>query len=362
MLQALDNHGKVVTLYSLNKERLAKLKVEGHFYCPVCKEKLLIRAGEKVIAHFAHHRKSSCPHGGEGAYHEQGKLDLYKWFSDQGFRVKLEHYLAEIKQRPDLLVEIGSKTLAIEFQCASIPMSDVQRRTAKYRENGFVPIWILGANKLNRLTSQMIKISSTDASYIHQFHEYFPLSIYYYCSLQKQFIFFQDFYFFTQTKAYGSLSVMALDRATLKDFFTMRKLPSDQLLQTWREELKKWRNRPVPFHQKNETAWRQWLYLHQLNVQTLPYFVNLPIQTEFMAKSPPWVWQSRLYLDLILKQKKFSFTDAHDILRNHFYPASDFPLIHSSFHPVREYFQMLERIGILKCYKQNIYVVIRTTV
>ncbi|MFC4403254.1 competence protein CoiA [Gracilibacillus xinjiangensis] len=362
MLQALNSDGELVTLYNLSADRLSKLKEEGRFYCPDCKEELIIRAGEKVIAHFAHRKKSTCQHGGEGIYHEKGKLDLYLWLRKQGIPVKLEFYLAEIKQRPDLLVEIGTKTLAIEYQCAEISIIDMKKRTESYLSAGIVPLWILGGNKLKRLSSRVLKLTANDASYIHQFHQHFPLSIYYYCSTQKQFIFFQDFSFLSQTKAFGNLLILSIEKCILKDFFTLRKLPTYHLLQTWRHELQKWRNRPVPVHQKKETAWRQWLYLQGLNVQTLPYFVNLPIQCGFMLKTPPWVWQSRLYLELIVKQRKFSFRNAMDILNTQLYPASHFPLIHSTLHPIKEYFQQLERIGILKSNKQNIYVVIRLTV
>ncbi|SER86982.1 Competence protein CoiA-like family, contains a predicted nuclease domain [Gracilibacillus ureilyticus] len=362
MLQAIDSKGRIVTLYSLDAGILAQMKEEGQFYCPDCKEELIIRAGRKVTAHFAHRKKSACLHSGEGSYHAKGKLDLYQWLKKQGIEVFLEHYISEIKQRPDLLVKLGTRTLAIEYQCARISLTELRSRTEKYRQIGMIPVWILGANNLNRLSSQLIKITSHDAAYIHQFHEHFPQIIYYYCSSQKQLIFFQDFYFLTQTKAYGNFTVKPLEKCTFKEFFLIRKLPTQQLLQIWRKELKNWRNRPVSFHQRRETEWRKWLYLHKFNTQTIPYYVNIPVQSEFMMKTPPWIWQSCLYLDLIVKRREFSLKDAADLVHNHLYPARDFPLLHAPLHPVKEYFQLLERIGILKSCKQNVYVVVRTAV
>ena len=57
--------------------------------------------------------------------------------------VVLEPLLNKISQRPDLLVRSGKKTVPIEFQCSTIPISHLEKRTSTYRGAGMEPIWIL---------------------------------------------------------------------------------------------------------------------------------------------------------------------------------------------------------------------------
>src|SRR5690625_2120567 len=104
MLQAQSNKGELITLATLTEAEIKTVRRDSQFYCPVCKELLMIRVGKQVVPHFAHYPKSKCPEtsGGEGPYHENGKLLLYKWLKSQYLHVELEPYLKNIKQQPDL--------------------------------------------------------------------------------------------------------------------------------------------------------------------------------------------------------------------------------------------------------------------
>src|SRR5690625_6633327 len=83
-------------------------------------------------------------------YHEKGKLLLYQWLKSQQLHVELEPYLKEIKQQPDILLLLQGKIIAIEYQCARIPIRDIQRRNNGYKQRGIIPIWILGAKQFKR--------------------------------------------------------------------------------------------------------------------------------------------------------------------------------------------------------------------
>src|SRR5699024_4561598 len=82
---------------------------------------------------------------GEGEYHYKGKLLLYEWLKSQQKDVKLEAYIPEIKQRPDLLLTVKNKQIAIEFQCATIDPQIIFQRNKGYRRANIIPILILGA-------------------------------------------------------------------------------------------------------------------------------------------------------------------------------------------------------------------------
>ncbi|WP_181397590.1 competence protein CoiA [Gracilibacillus dipsosauri] len=357
MLQAQNEKGEHISLYTCTIEEINQYKETTTFICPECGEKLIIKAGEKVIPHFAHRSNTTCSQGGEGAYHEKGKIDLYQRFRNQGIEVSLEQYLPEIKQRPDLLIQIENRQIPIEYQCANITTSELIKRTNAYRRSGYYPIWILGANRFQRLSSQTIKLTLNEQSYIHQFHSTFPLTIYFYCSTERQFILFQDFYFLTRTKAIGKLKAIPLARLDFRLLFQRMYLDMSALKSNWQYERKKWRNRPVPMHHSKETAWRKWLYLHQFTVQDLPSFIYLPVRSQFLMKSAPWIWQTRLFIDLMKKRSCFSLQEAVDLLQNHHLDPSQFPLISSPSNPIEEYLQLLKRIGILKAETEDSYVV-----
>src|SRR5699024_8199633 len=146
----------LVTLALIGTKAIERLR-KSTFYCPVCQTEVIVRAGPKVIPHFAHRSVVKCmASGGEGAYHEQGKLILYNWLRKQGFHVKLEHYLPDIKQRPDLFLQIGKKNIAIEFQCVPLSTKEIMKRNAGYHRLQITPIWILGANLYKRKTNDVL--------------------------------------------------------------------------------------------------------------------------------------------------------------------------------------------------------------
>src|SRR5690625_1270712 len=97
MLQAKSHQGVIVTLATLTKAEIERQKAEQQFYCPVCNRQVIIKAGSRMIPHFAHKSTLHCPssEGGEGAYHEKGKLLLYQWLKSQHLQVELEAHLPE---------------------------------------------------------------------------------------------------------------------------------------------------------------------------------------------------------------------------------------------------------------------------
>ncbi len=65
MLKAIDENEKSFILASFTRKEIEKIK-GNQFYCPTCKEKVIIKAGTKMIAHFAHVNQHDCAQQGEG--------------------------------------------------------------------------------------------------------------------------------------------------------------------------------------------------------------------------------------------------------------------------------------------------------
>ncbi|UOQ46933.1 hypothetical protein MUN88_12615 [Gracilibacillus caseinilyticus] len=361
MLQAVDDTGNSVSIWNLPRDEIQLIRKQS-MYCPVCKESVIVKAGMHNIPHFAHYRSSGCVHSGEGSYHEHGKLDLYLWLKHQGYQVELEHHFSELNQRADMLLHINGKKIAIEYQCATIPIDQIISRTKGYIEAGILPIWILGANKMKRTGSNSLHISTTDQSFLYQPHPSFPIRIFYYCSETKKMILYQDLLFLTRTKTIGTLQSIPLEWLTWKDLFRKKHHHRKWFAKYWKNYRQKWPHRPVSPYQKKETEWRQWLYLRKLTVHSLPDYVYLPIRSQYLMMTQPWIWQSLLYVELFKKREHFSLQQAALLVQHHVHSTEYFPLLSLRNDPVFEYLQLLVRIGILKDNDKNHYDVNRTTV
>lgn len=126
------------------------------FICPVCKQPVILRAGQIKVAHFAHIKGGDCAASeGETSEHLLGKKQLYAWAVKRHFSPRYEVYLSAIKQRPDLLIKIGARTVALEYQCSPISLARLQERNRGYQKLNIIVWWILGAPYQQRRLSNV---------------------------------------------------------------------------------------------------------------------------------------------------------------------------------------------------------------
>lgn len=353
MLRAKSNTGEFITLALLTPVEIDECRKNQQFYCPVCEERLMIKAGTRVIPHFAHYSKVECSSykGGEGAYHEKGKLYLYKWLKSQKLEVELEPYLQEIKQQPDLLLTLHDKKIAIEFQCARITIGQIQGRNEGYKRAGIIPIWILGANRLKRQGKYHLKVDQFTHQFIHQFSQNFPQRLFYFCPDILQLLTFQDMYQTSIRQAVGQLKFKKLYQMKFTDLFIKSPFLKESLYQLWKREKRKFRISTGKQLYGRELAWQQWLYLKQTHLEYLPSMIYLPISAQYRMKSSPWDWQSRLCLDIIDPLpvgNLFTFNRCKNLLSKHLHQQNYFPLIQSTKHPVHQYLHLLEQLQIIQ--------------
>lgn len=88
--------------------------------------------------------------------HLLGKEQIFRWAAAQGWQPQLEPYLKEIAQRPDVLVKIGGRAVALEFQCSPLSAQRLKERNAGYHKLGIAVFWLLGPTYRRRLRSGMI--------------------------------------------------------------------------------------------------------------------------------------------------------------------------------------------------------------
>lgn len=353
MLQAKSEEGVLITPASLTTKEIKTHQKENLFYCPTCKEQVIMKAGTKNIPHFAHKSQTNCPssRGGESSYHELGKLMLYKWLMKQRLQVKLEPYISKINQRPDLLLEINNKKIAIEFQCARVSVDQIQQRNKGYKTVGIIPIWILGAKRFKRQMKHHIKIDQFTLQFIHQFSLDAPPILFYFCPNTLQFTVFQDIYVTKMGQALGKLHFSKLNQIQFQDIFIKQPFLQTQLYALWKKEKQRFRLQHHFHLYGKELEWHQWLYLKETHLEQLPSIIYLPVSSQYAMKTPPWNWQSRLCLDLIQPLELGSILQVKScehLLRNHLHRPNYFPLIKSLKNPINQYLQLLAQLKVIK--------------
>jgi competence protein CoiA len=153
-----------------DKYQLKKWSDKNILICPDCGKPYEYCHGRIITPYFRHKEKNiEC--GGkysepETEEHIKGKLILYNWLiklQDLGVikNVKLETYIPETKQRPDLYFEKDNLRNVIELQCSPIA-SEYLERHELYKLANVNDIWILGLNKYNiKLTDgEIVQIKS----------------------------------------------------------------------------------------------------------------------------------------------------------------------------------------------------------
>lgn len=361
MLQAKSNKGRLITLASLTKVEIEQLRLrQKDFFCPTCNNQVIIKAGSKMIPHFAHRSRIDCPshETGEGEYHERGKLLLYQWLKSQQLNIKLEAHIPEINQRPDLLLEVNGKRIAFEYQCARIPIEQIKQRNEGYQKAGITPIWIIGAIRLKRQTKNHLKIDQFTLHLAHQFSSNYPLLLFYFCPHTLQFITVQDLYFTKIGQAIGKMNVSALNQINLQAMFSKHQFAKSEVYLLWKKEKQQFRLKQRNRLYGKELAWHQWLYLKGLYLEHLPSIIHLPIASQYRMNTPTWNWQGRLCVDLLHPipiGSEFSIKSCEQLLRKHIQLPETFPLISPIANPVEQYLQHLVHLDIIKQLSPNHY-------
>ncbi|MFD2045355.1 competence protein CoiA [Ornithinibacillus salinisoli] len=353
MLQAKSQLGIVTMLYTLSRSEIQELKKTKRFYCPTCNEEVIIKAGTQIMPHFAHRSKVNCPanEGGEGAYHEKGKLLLYHWLNKQGYNVLLEPYISSINQRPDILLMINAKKIAIEFQCARIPIDQVHKRNEGYRKANISPLWIIGANRFQRNGKKHLQVDQFTLQFLHQFNSTHQRYLYYFDPTTNLLITAQDMYETRKSKVLSNFRFLKLDQIRFRNIFQYDAFTRVELMSHWENEKKRFRVQRRIRPRGKELAWYQWLYAKGQYIDNLPSIIYLPVASQFLMKSQPWDWQSRLVMEILeplSTGKQFSIGNCSHLLKNHYFPRINYPLFHSIESPINQYLQLLCHLNLIK--------------
>lgn len=285
-------------LFSLLKARprseLIKRRRRQTFYCPVCKQQVQLKLGQKKAWHFAHLVKQHCTFEAEAEshYHLQGKKWLYTWLRRKKVPVKLEAYLPELQQRPDLLLQTAPQLTALEFQCATMPPDLLKKRTTTFQQAGLLPIWLLGGNRLARTGRYAFRLSQMDWLALR------PMSpkssqcfLLYFCPESCQFATLTQITPISATKVFAHLKFYSLNQFSLIHMYRDVKQKAFDFPKAWLHLKTSWRQ----FAYRQTSPAHQYLRRFFDVLSFFPPVAGLPTTYLYMIETPCFLWQSWLF-------------------------------------------------------------------
>ncbi|MGE8205227.1 competence protein CoiA [Heyndrickxia sp. NPDC080065] len=303
MLTALTNDGKPVCLiHCRTKNELLNYK-RYSFYCPQCREKVILKTGIYKIPHFAHQPLSNCVSSSEpeSEIHLQGKIDLYSWLSKRGMDIEMEKYLPRIKQRPDLLVKRNGRVYAFEFQCSSIPVKEMISRSSGYASCDIIPIWILGGEPYQKkisFTENVFQISDFQWSFT-QYNITQGMHFYSYSPISKKLNILSHITPLSTRKVLAHQTSVPLSQLEFPFQF-----PAKEYLKInheyWYTERKKWLQNKIIYTKNFKDPFLQSTYYNGHSPLLLSPLIGIPVNFMAVCKSHPVVWQYYIWSDGIM--------------------------------------------------------------
>lgn len=177
IINCFDNKYDKHTLKNWSSKNILK--------CPDCGKPYEYCHGEVVLPYFRHKEKNRECEGiysePESVEHINGKLILYNWLLKMQNEniiqnLKLEAYIPETKQRPDIYFEKENERYVIEFQCTPIATEYLERHEL-YKLANINDIWIMGVNNYNIKISEDGKILRKNRSKFIEKHSNFYLDV-----------------------------------------------------------------------------------------------------------------------------------------------------------------------------------------
>ncbi|WP_428417290.1 competence protein CoiA [Phocicoccus schoeneichii] len=281
MLIAYDQYNQ------LKNASLEKKNSENCYFCPSCKEKVFLKQGTKNMPHFSHYKNSECQSFSEGETEEhiRGKYFLYHFLKPHVESIEMEPYIKTLKQRPDLLITKNKQKIAIEFQCSSISVKDVLKRSKGYKKADIIVLWIIGSPLiLNTRLTQLHR------AMMNQYVLTTP-NLLYLDIINKQLIIHHHFHYLDRLKWSTSYLTRFVTMKDLPEPYNIQLVDQQIITQKAFKELR----RMQYFKTKNARCFFNKMYNQGDNLFTLPSMIFLPCEGEWTVMTPGYAWKYDLY-------------------------------------------------------------------
>ncbi|MFE4524801.1 competence protein CoiA [Cytobacillus firmus] len=361
LVASTENGVRINLIGSHSIPSLQQYREKHNFFCPECKEKVIMKIGKKRIPHFSHSKGSECPerYEKESEYHISGKVLLFKWLKKKGLNPTLEPYYPEISQRPDISVHYEGVHYALEYQCSSISEELFIKRTEAYFQAGIVPIWILAGKSIKRIGKSKISLSGFQYLFLRQTpsgHWVIPS----FCPTTKSFINIHNIQPLTVRNACAHYDVKPIFHAEADILFDPY-FKNDINIDEWKKEVRKIKNSLSQNSGAIKNNFLQYLYSRSIAPAFLPPEIGLPVRHSPFIETSPIQWQSYLFMDIIGKERPFSLPQMiaafRDRVKNNDLKIRSIPLIKtgSDILAIKEYLDVLINLNIVKHAEKGLY-------
>jgi competence protein CoiA len=304
MLVAKTKNGKMFCLgKSFQKETLIMLRKREEFFCPVCGEKVILKLGDRKIFHFSHLKAGNCRdfYENETEYHLEGKLKLYQWLRKQEIPAILEFYDREIQQRPDILFQYNHQKYALEFQCSTISEETFKQRTENYLTHGYKPLWVLGGKQLKEQYSGLSGITGFQYLFLRQAGDgklYIPS----YSPDRNTLRILYSIFPYSTKNALLRKGTFSLDKTKLPALIDPQ-MGTMVNMGHWKKSIENYKLSWSIYPSDQQKKFFLEIYNHHLNLFLLPAEIGLPIPHGLFIQTPPFIWQTYYYIDLLQNKR-----------------------------------------------------------
>ncbi|MEH7177478.1 competence protein CoiA [Neobacillus vireti] len=365
MLTARTKSGTIFSLSNhYEKENLLILRNNEEFFCPVCGEAVSLKLGNQRIYHFAHRSGTFCSdfHESESLYHLEGKLQLFQWLHMQGISAKLEYYDSLIGQRPDIMFHFRGNKYALEYQCSPIPEEIFVKRTENYIHHHYIPFWILGGKHIKAKRGNVFSLSNFNYFFLRKTPSR-QLVLPSYCSEEKRFHILSKIHPFSIKNTTASSRILSIHKTKIEEILEPT-LFNPINFTKWANEMEKSMINSSLHASPELNHFLHEIYPHNLNLYLLPPEIGLPVRHALLIQTPPIIWQTYLYVDVFQNKSPNTHIDLRDVerifndrIKMNNIIIRNLPQLTSvnPFMVVREYFQLLERLGIIIKRDESVY-------
>ncbi|MFZ4450427.1 competence protein CoiA [Salibacterium aidingense] len=354
MFTAITKNGRRVILEPF---LTGSLSLPPPYYCPVCREEVILKKGTRRRWHFAHRSFSNCALEPESEDHLNGKAALYHWLTSQGLTPFLEVFLPSIQRQADILFTFQNRTYAIEYQCAAISVEDVVQRSQDYLSQQIDPLWIYSSSRLRPAGSSTYSIHSFEWSGLREAAFAQRPALVYFAPRDRRFYFLFPNAALSPIAAFADLYTLPLSSLKVSQ---LTELPlTKEGKQIWRRQWlrhkKKWRYQRNHWQTRQDSRYaRQIFAAHCSDIPYFPWEAGWPVGGMYYLNTEPHLWQSLFLLKLQSSfplYRQFSTQAAGDVFSpvvTEHLSTKTFPLIKAPLQKaIRSYLYLLEKMGIV---------------
>lgn len=314
LVAQLENGTRIELVDRWTRSELLHLRTKETFYCPSCKGEVILKLGTKKQWHFAHVRDNEwCEsYERESNFHLLGKKQLYVWLKQQHFTVHLEKFFPQMKQRPDIYYEHAQNKVALEFQCSPISHKLHYERTTSYLQNDIYPLWIIGANRLQRLSNHIFQLHSFEWASTFSIKNQEEPYLIYYCAYDRTFTLLKNIISLSKSRIFASSVTKKISSiSSFYELFTHHE--NNRIHEYWLQMKKHWRYRVTPFPSRAQRFFYEYCYSQQISPFLYPPISGWPLPYSFYIETPLYIWQSWIVYEFIFNKSVNDVVQFYDV-------------------------------------------------